>query len=73
MAYEQKTPLVMAIESSSEEMDAAADLAGAELADLSDRTTDQMSLTELANWWKRWYLEAGHKRLGRVLLKYAEK
>lgn len=63
MAYEQLTP---------EQMDAAADLAGAELADLSDRTTDQMSLTELANWWKRWYLEAGHKRLGRVLMKYAD-
>ncbi len=24
----------------------------------------------MANWWKDWYLTAGHKRLGRILLKW---
>jgi len=24
----------------------------------------------VATWWKDWYLKAGHKRLGRGLLKY---
>lgn len=26
------------------------------------------TLVELADWWKRWYMEAGHKRLGRVVM-----
>lgn len=26
---------------------------------------------EIAAWWKRWYMTAGHKRLGRVLVKLA--
>lgn len=26
----------------------------------------------LAEWWSRWYLKAGHKRLGRVLVAIAK-
>jgi hypothetical protein len=26
------------------------------------------SAKELAAWWIRWYLKAGHKRLGRILV-----
>ncbi len=26
------------------------------------------SARELADWWARWYLKAGHKRLGRILV-----
>lgn len=49
-----------------EEMDLAAKAAEAELADLN--------MTEpVANWWKRWYPKAGHRRLGRILLKYASR
>lgn len=28
----------------------------------------EKSVEKLANWWKKWYMLAGHKRLGRVLL-----
>ena len=31
------------------------------------------ALTEIANWWRKWVRKAGHKRLGRVLLQYADK
>lgn len=31
------------------------------------------ALAEVANWWKRWYIKAGHKRLARILLQYASK
>ena len=30
---------------------------------------DKMILQELCAWWSRWYLKAGHKRLGRILVK----
>jgi hypothetical protein len=26
------------------------------------------SAKDIAEWWKRWYLKAGHKRLGRILV-----
>lgn len=28
---------------------------------------------DLANWWARWYMKAGHRRLGRALLEHADK
>jgi len=31
------------------------------------------ALTIVANWWRKWVSKAGHKRLGRVLLQYADK
>ena len=27
---------------------------------------------DVAAWWKRWYMKAGHKRLGRILVELAE-
>lgn len=31
------------------------------------------AMREVANWWQRWYMKAGHKRLARILLQYASK
>lgn len=28
---------------------------------------------ELIDWWHRWYMKTGHKRLARILLQYAKK
>ena len=53
-----------------EQMDASADLADAELGGPKFYS---LLARQVADWWKRWYMEAGHKRLGRVLLKYATK
>ena len=46
-------------------MDAAAQAAE---ADLSGKLA-QWSAMDLIAWWGRWYLKAGHKRLGRVLVR----
>ena len=58
----------MAEQLTPEEMDLAAQAAAEELGDGQDYT-----VADLASWWKKWYLRAGHKRLGRILLKYAKK
>ena len=50
-----------------QKMDNAAVDAQNDLENVSDE-----ALTEIANWWRRW-IKAGHKRLGRVLLQYADK
>lgn len=47
-------------------MDAAARRAKDELNTLS--TAD-----EVAKWFAKWYMQAGHKRLGRVLVEYARR
>lgn len=47
-----------------EEMDAAAKQAEEELKQLDQKTIDTV-----AEWWAKWYLKAGHKRLGRILVK----
>jgi hypothetical protein len=47
-----------------EEMDEAAKQAEEELKQL-----DQKSVEIVANWWINWYMKAGHKRLGRILVK----
>lgn len=44
------------------EMDAAAAEAENDLANLPDEAVNPM-----AAWWGRWFMKAGHKRLGRVL------
>ncbi len=49
-----------------EEMEAAGQRAAADLATLRQEHAEAVAL--LAAWWKRHYLAAGHKRLGRVLL-----
>lgn len=51
-----------------EEMERNATLAGKELEEMPDE-----EVTRLANWWKKWYRDAGHKRLGRRLLEHADK
>ncbi len=58
-----------------DKMDSAAMLAEAELikmhrlASKSSNKCQQKALSAIADWWQRWYLHAGHKRLGRMLLK----
>ncbi|HZU08161.1 MAG TPA: hypothetical protein VFB73_19555 [Chloroflexota bacterium] len=49
-----------------EEMDAAAERAAEELAALRREHPEAVAL--VVDWWKRHYLAAGHRRLGRVLL-----
>jgi len=48
-------------------MDAAAEEAEKELA-----TLDRKAVEILAAWWLKWYITAGHKRLGRLLVKIAK-
>jgi hypothetical protein len=48
-------------------MDAAAEEAEKDLA-----TVDQTAVMTLATWWLKWYTTAGHKRLGRLLVKIAK-
>jgi len=48
-------------------MDAAAEEAEKELT-----TLDQKAVEVLAVWWLKWYVTAGHKRLGRLLVKIAK-
>jgi len=51
-----------------ETMDAAAREAHAEL----ERHLEDWRVRDVALWWQRWYMRAGHKRLGRVLLEAAQ-
>jgi hypothetical protein len=46
-------------------MDEAAEAALEEL----DQHFNEWSAQDLAGWWIKWYLKAGHKRLGRILVK----
>jgi hypothetical protein len=46
------------------EMDEAAKQAETELL----AHFDEWSARALAKWWTKWYLKAGHKRLGRLLV-----
>jgi hypothetical protein len=48
------------------EMDAAAKEAEKDLA-----TLDQAAVEAVAAWWSKWYMAAGHKRLGRLLVRIA--
>lgn len=60
-----------------DKMDADAVLAGIELAEImaaspeSDTNTELATAKDIANWWVKWYPKAGHKRLGKLLTKYA--
>ena len=49
------------------EMDAAAKDAEKDLA-----TLDPAAVQTVAAWWSKWYLKAGHKRLGRIMVKLAK-
>lgn len=46
-------------------MDAAAKEAAAEL---KSKNLDTMPAKDLIAWWTKWYIKAGHKRLGRILI-----
>ena len=48
-------------------MDAAAEEAEKNLA-----TLDQAAVETIAAWWLKWYMTAGHKRLGRIMVKIAK-
>ena len=48
------------------EMDSAACDAEADLASIPNEALEQV-----ANWWQKWYMKAGHKRLARTLLEYS--
>ena len=50
------------------EMDHAANDAHEELI----RNLDSWSARDVATWWARWYMKAGHKRLGRLLVDLAK-
>lgn len=45
-------------------MDEAAEQAQDELK----AQIDNMSAQDLIKWWSKWYMKAGHKRLGRILV-----
>ena len=49
-------------------MDEAAEEAERDLA-----TVDQKAVETLAAWWLKWYMTAGHKRLGRIMVKVAKR
>lgn len=49
-------------------MDEAAEEAEKDLANL-----DQKAVEVLAAWWLKWFMTAGHKRLGRIMVKVAKK
>jgi len=54
-----------------EQMDNAAEAAREELVDMGKEIIDgiaNMPLSMVTRWWKKWYLLAGHKRLGRILM-----
>jgi hypothetical protein len=47
-----------------QQMDEAAEHAAHELVEAIDRWTAR----DVVGWWTKWYLKAGHKRLGRILV-----
>lgn len=57
----------MSADEQMEAMDAAAFLARQELEQMVKE--DPAMVKKMAAWWNKWYLKAGHKRLGRVLSK----
>jgi len=52
-----------------EQMDKDALLAREEL----ERQLDDWQATDVALWWRRWYMKAGHKRSGRILVAFSKK
>lgn len=54
----------MAQDEGLQQMDEAAEQAALELVEAIDRWTAH----DVVGWWSKWYLKAGHKRLGRILL-----
>jgi len=55
-------------EDKSRQFDEAAEKALAELRE----HFETWSARDLSVWWARWYLKAGHKRLGRILVAHSK-
>ena len=62
MAWEKKDPQQV-----KEEMDAAAVEAQDDLTEMVDH--DALEKSHIVEWWDKWYKKAGHKRLGRIIVK----
>jgi|HubBroStandDraft_1064217.scaffolds.fasta_scaffold223329_2 hypothetical protein len=58
----------MPAEGQMREMDNAAEEAHKELIE----HLNEWNARAVANWWAKWYLKAGHKRLGRLLVEVAK-
>jgi len=54
--------------------DAAAEIARPELAELLEGMSEAelSGAKKILSWQKRWYLQAGHKRLGRIIVELAK-
>lgn len=55
---------------SPEEMDISAEEANQELIRLLDamKPDEKVAVTRLIGWWKKWFMSAGYKRLGRIIV-----
>lgn len=54
-------------------MDEAAEKAALDLLETRRLSDDNAKAVRLvAEWWVKWYMKAGHKRLGRILVKIAK-
>jgi hypothetical protein len=42
------------------------------IREASDGEGRELLMSEVATWLKNWYLKCGYKRLGRVLIKFAQ-
>ena len=49
------------------DMDSAAIEAQNDLTEMIDH--DALEQSHIVEWWEKWYKKAGHKRLGRILVK----
>ncbi len=54
--------------------DAAAEIAKPEFKKLLEDMTDEQlqGAIKILSWQKKWYLQAGHKRLGRSIVEFAK-
>jgi hypothetical protein len=54
--------------------DAAAEVARPELEELLEGMTEEErnGAKKVLSWQKKWYLQAGHKRLGRIIVEFAK-
>lgn len=62
----------MAEQLTPEKMDAYAGNAKDELFRMAESplAEDEPTLSQVAKWWASWYPKCGHKRLGRIILKF---
>ena len=58
----------MAEQLTSEEMDTYAKQAESILMSYSEKT--EVTVFDVAKWWKEWLMRCGHKRLGRIIMKF---